>query len=584
MSDVDPQALKAARTAMQPDAPPDERQDAALEVARGVKGAVPVFSKADLFKAAAYGYAVAQRRAGQAKSDTADPFRIFRPSPVLSGRPAPLGFAQLRSLATHDVILASIVLTRQRQVASLAQAAQMDRDPGFRVKLRGLKDSEMTDGARQRIEWLTRYVENCGAEFSPFARKKLKRDDFSTFLKKAVMDTLLMDAMPVEIVRTHSGRPHGFKSVDGATVYVAPPEGFEDTLPEPVAATYELPDLGDVDGIMVVDSQVQHWFRYDELLYPLRNPRTDLYGAGYGLAETELMLRVMTGLVNVLSYNQKAYSENHVPQGFLTVFGDFSDEDVEVFKNEWASYVAGVSNAFRLPVLVSKDKESGAVFTKTGVEVTEMAFVKLITLYIAIEAALYGIDPNEIGFESFTSKSSSLSDGSVESRLAASQDKGLRPLLQHLQSPLQAILEDVDPDAVFTWTGFQDPKEAAEFDKLVLTFGEARERAGLPLTGDAMLDNAPLNPAMQSVYLQAQGMAQMGTEAGGEGEGEEGWPPQEGEEGEGGQHQGQDRQEADGGDEGADGGEEGAQPQNLVAQLIRRFGKGKVRGGAGGGA
>jgi hypothetical protein len=243
----------------------------------------------------------------------------------------------------------------------------------------------------------------------------------------------------------------------------------------------------------------------------VRNPRPDAYGDGYGISETELIMRIVTGFVNMLNYNQKAYEDNHIPQGFLQIFGDYNDEDVESFKAEWAAYVAGVSNAWRLPLLVSqKGKDAGAVFTKTGVEVTEMHFIKGTTMFVALESAVRGIDPEEIGFESFSSKSSSLSDGSIEAKLINSKNKGFYPLLQHHEANINQILAAVDPDAYFEFTGFITPKDAWERDQKALTYVELRERQGLAPTGIPLLDNSPIDQTMQSVYLQAVGQMMQG--------------------------------------------------------------------------
>ncbi|RTI05551.1 hypothetical protein CSW26_09295 [Thermus scotoductus] len=268
------------------------------------------------------------------------------------------------------------------------------------------------------------------------------------------------------------------------------------------------PEDGDIapEEVKAVESQdgrVVHWFRRDQLLYRVRNPRPDVWGQGYGIAEPELMIRVITGFLNVMTFNLKSYEENHIPKGFLTLFGDFREEDIEEFKAEWAAYVAGVSNAWRLPVLISRDREAGAQFTPTGVNPSEMHFVKWTSFLVAIQCALYGIDPEEIGFESFSSRTSSLNDASIESKLASSRDKGLYPLLQHLEATVNTILAGVDPAVEFYWTGFQDPKEVWERDRLALTYGELRQRLGLPTGRYPILDDAPLNPSLLSVYMQA---------------------------------------------------------------------------------
>lgn len=491
---------ETSHTAAHPGAPPDERHDATVTLAKAVAPAVPRLEAIDLIKAITRMEMVRAR--GQPKSVWNDPYGIFRPLNAAGGRPAPLGFQQLRQLVVHDPILSSIVFTRQRQISRLAQPSRFDHEPGFRIRLQGR--TAMSTSDEERVRWLERYVMNCGAVFNPLERERLRRDSFPTFLKKITMDTLAMDAMPVEIIPTGEGRPHGFVHVDGATVYIAPPGGF-DSLDEPANPDYELPELEDVKAVRVVDGTVYDWYAYGEIVYEVRNPRTDMYGVGYGIAESELMLRFVTNFLNATEYNAKAYEENHIPRGILNIFGDFADQDLEDLKAEVRAYLSGVNNAWNLPIMVSKDRESGAQFTRTGVEVNEMMFAKWITFLVAIHCALYGINPEEIGFESFSTKNSSLSDGSKEAQITSGMDKGYVPLKMHIQGVINTLVQAVDEDAEFVFTGDKDPKEAQEWDRLILTFREARERQGLPATGIEILDQAPLNPAMQGVYLQAMG-------------------------------------------------------------------------------
>lgn len=495
---------ETAAVAKHPQAPPDERHDAAVTLAKAVAPAVPRLEAMDIIKAVTRLEMLRAR--AQPKSGWNDPYGIFRPLKAAGGRPAPLGFQQLRQLVAHDPILSSIVFTRQRQISRLAQPSRFDHEPGFRIRLRGRPGHEMGDADRERVRWLERFVMNCGAVFNPLERERLKRDSFATFLKKVTMDTLAMDAMPVEVIPTGEGRPHGFVHVDGATVYIAPPGGF-DQLDEPTNPNYELPELEDVKAVRVIDDVVYDWYAYGEIIYEVRNPRTDTYGIGYGIAESELMVRFVTNFLNATEYNAKAYEENHIPRGILNIFGDFADQDLEDLKAEVRAYLSGVNNAWNLPIMVSKDKESGAQFTRTGIEVNEMMFAKWITFLVAIHCALYGINPEEIGFESFSTKSSTLSDGSKEAQITSGMDKGYVPLKQHIQGVMNILVQAVDEEAEFVFTGDKDPKEAQEWDKLTLTFREARERQGLPATGLKILDEAPINPAMQSVYLQAVGQA-----------------------------------------------------------------------------
>ena len=544
--------MRAAGVARDRSAPQGERHDAAMTVAKAVAPAVAVPPREDIIKAVMQYQRLNERLSrqhpGMPRSGNTDPHGIFRHHDYLR-RPAPMGFSNLRQVMQHDPILSSIIFTRIRQVSRLAKPVSYDFEAGFRIKLEGRR-GKLSEGERARVRWLERYVMNCGAEFDPFKRESLRRDDFIGYLKKSTMDSLILDAMPTEVVRTRSGRIHGWVHVDGASVYLAPRDGLpDDALPPEGVDEGDLPEPWAVKAVEATGdgTTVANWYAHDELLYRVRNPRPDVYGEGYGIAEPELMMTIITGFLNVLTYNKKSYEDNHIPQGFLQIFGDFKEEDIESFKSEWSAYVAGVNNAFRLPLLVSeKGKEAGANFVKTGTDIEDMRYIKWTELLIAVQHALYGMSPEENGFESYSSQTSSLSDGSVESKIISSKDKGLYPLLQHHEANINQIVSALDEDAYFEWSGFSDPKDSWERDQRALTYGELRERQGLEPTGIKMLDEAPIDGGMQGVYLQAMGQQMQGfggeslegqpgdapqgaLPAPGEGE-EESWPPGQGDE------------------------------------------------------
>lgn len=519
---LEPGVPEAAQVARHPQAPLDERHDATQVIAKAVTPAVVPVPRQDIIKAALEGREWdSLLEARRPRSSYESSWSYTRPNPELGQRPAGLSFGQIRALCNYDPIISSIILTRMRQMSRYAKPSRSQRELGFRIRFKGADIPD--ENVLQRIERLERYILNSGAEFNPVRRRRMKRDDFATYLKKATIDTLTLDAMPIEVVPTYTGKPHGFRAIDGASVYLAPANGFRSDLREPEERRYNLPAVEDVQAIRVLDSRVVDWFAYGELLYPVRNPRTDLAADGYGMAEAELMVRFITGFLNLSTYTLKSYEENHIPKGFLTMYGAFSDEDVEAFKSEWRAYVAGISNAWKLPILISQDKESGATFTKTGVEAEDMTHIKWVTFLVSLHCALWAIAPEEIGFESFSSKSSSLSDGSQESKLTNSKDTGLAALRDHHAAPLNELIQSFEPDAELVFTGDVDPKQADDWDKITLTFGEAREQQGKPRTGVKALDEAPINPTMQGIYMQASGLGQPqgGPGAGGDGNEEE---------------------------------------------------------------
>ena len=519
---------KATKVAKHPGAPPDERRDANMQLVKQVMPGVNPFPLKDIVKAVTQVELQRRRNEGLPKAGAHEPLHA---NDMLGYRPYPgLPAAQLRQLVSEDPVLQAISLTRARQVSRLAVPRDNDRELGFRVKLRGKRRLDGDD--MQKVKRLEQYMMSCGMTFDFFEREALGRDDLITYLRKSTLDSLTLDAMPIEIVRTLNGKLDGWVHVDGGTVFLCDEYGIDQNVPPPPdVLDDDLPDPEDVKAVEVIDGQIVAWFARDEILYRVRNPRPRLEHRGYGLAEPELMIRVITAFLNGMTYNSKSYQENHIPPGFLTLYGDFDEDDLEDFKAEWQAYVSGVENAFRLPVLAAKDREAGANYTTMNSAPTDMAYMKWLTFLISIQTSLYGISPEEIGFEGFSSRGASLSDGSIESKLANSQESGLHPLLQHHQSELDLMLKLVEPDAQFIWTGFEDPKEVWQRDQMVLTYGELRERQGLERSGNEVLDNAPVNSAMLTVYMQTiqqQGgdNADMGAAMGFEGENLDAVPPE----------------------------------------------------------
>jgi hypothetical protein len=229
--------------------------------------------------------------------------------------------------------------------------------------------------------------------------------------------------------------------------------------------------------------------------------------AGYGLGEPELMVRVVTGFLNAMTYNIKGFDSNSIPKGMLHLSGAYSPEDLSRFMRYWNGMVKGVNNAHALPVLVSSDQESKASFEKFGVDYDEMAFGKWMTFLTSIICAIYGMSPSEINFDSFSGGNTSPMGGSdTAEKLADSKYKGLRPLLAYFESEISDfIISDFSSDFVFRWTGLDEEDRAArgERAKLILTVNEMRAQDGYDKM-DGALGEAPLNPSLIGPWMQLQ--------------------------------------------------------------------------------
>ena len=423
-----------------------------------------------------------------------------------------LGFDQLREMVTQTPILNAVVMTRIRQVSRFCG---MSEDGGIGFEIRHVdKKHQLTGVEEESCKLLGKFFSNCGWEWNPRKRKGMRRDNFVTFMAKLVRDSLTMDAAPIEteMRRDKDMGIDGLYAVDGATIRLCTEEGYEDD--------------DEIYALQVVQGNVATAYTRDQLIYEVRNPRSDVTMAGYGLGETELLIRTVTGFLNAMTLNTSYFDSNALPKGVLQIVGDYAQEDITGFKRIWNSWVKGVNNAWSLPVLVAKDSDSKAEFTPINSEVNEMLFARWMTFLTSIICAIYGMSPDEINFDSFSAGTSSLSGSDTEEKLAESKDKGLRPLLSYFENTLSDyVVSSFGDKYCFRWVGLddEDADKAWEAAKLVSTVDEIRAQQGMKAHPNPDLGALPVNPtliqpAMQLMHPQAQPQQPQGSDFGGQGD------------------------------------------------------------------
>ena len=428
-------------------------------------------------------------------------------------------FDSMRTMVDRTPILSAVVMTRIRQIKRFCRATTKGVGPGFQIRLRDMQEGQKLKKMEQdSIKALEGFFTNCGWEANPRERQRLRRDNFSGFMAKLVRDSLVMDSAPIETEykRNRDLGMDGFYAVDGATIRLCNEDGYKGD--------------DEIFALQVVQGNLRTAYTFHDLIYVPRNPRTDVLQGGYGMSETELLVSTVTGFLNAMTYNQKFFDSNAIPKGLLHLSGDYSQDDLNSFKRYWNSMVRGINNAWTLPVMVSKNQESKASFENFGVDVNEIMFAKWMTFLTSIICAIYGIAPDEINFESFTSGASALSGSDTEEKLINSKDKGLRPLLAHFEDLFtDYIVSDFGDKYEFRWTGLDEktPEQQLEEEQLGLTFNEFRKSRNWDEIKEDWA-NAPLNQALMQAWTtenqpqaQQEGMPGMPGEGGGE-EGEQG--------------------------------------------------------------
>lgn len=431
-------------------------------------------------------------------------------------------FELMRRMVDETPVLGAVIFTRMRQVQRFC-APQEDDGPGFSIRHID-REHQANKAELAHMQELMRFLQHCGGEHRPLARKKLGRDNFASFVAKVARDSLILDAAAIETERKLGGKREiqGIYAVDGSTIRLCTEDGYK----------------GDdrFFAVQVVQGNLVTAYTYDDLIYEPRNDNSDIRRLGYGLSEVELLIKVVTGFLNAMTLNLKGFSDNAIPKGILHLVGDYAEADLAAFKRYWSAMVKGVNNAWSLPVMTSRDPNSKAEFAGVGIEFNEMYFSKWMTFLTSMICALYGMSPAEINFDSFTAgNTSALSGSDTAEKIASSKDSGLRPLMSYLENLFSDyIIADFDENLVFRWTGLEpaDQEKRHELRKLVLTVDEIRAQEGYDAMEDKQLGSAPINPSLVGPWMQISGIGGMGGGPGGEpGGAEEQGQPQPDEQG-----------------------------------------------------
>lgn len=408
-------------------------------------------------------------------------------------KPSMFSFDAMREVVAQTPILNAIVLTRVRQIQRFCHINESGEGPGFTIRHVD-KEHQATDSEKESMRLLGKFMTNCGWEFRPRERKKLFREAFPQFMAKFVRDSLTMDSSPIEteMRRNKELGIDGFYAVDGSTIRLCTEQGYEGD--------------DEIFAVQVVQGRISAAYNFDQLVYEPRNPTSSVLSAGYGMGEPELLIRIVTGFLNALTYNINGFDKNSIPKGVLHLAGDYDQNDLTAFKRFWNAQVRGINNAWTMPVMVSKDAESKAQFESFGEQFNEMHFSKWMTFLTSIACAIYGMSPAEINFDSFTGgNTSALAGSDTDEKLAASKDSGLRPILTYAQGLFSDyVISSFSDKYCFRWTGLddEDTEWRNERVKLVSTVDEMRAELGMDKYPGKLLGDAPVNQGLVGPWLQ----------------------------------------------------------------------------------
>lgn len=449
-----------------------------------------------------------------------------------------LGYKDRKYSLTYDVlkriphqlsIIAGILQVRCNQVAAFSVPYRSSKSVGFMIKHKD-PSHETSKSELEFIKDLEKFIYNCGApDPNPFNRTK--RDDFETFLKKIVRDSLTYDQATIEVIPDRLGQPYEFIAVDAATVRIAahnenfgPNQNYQYRPPILADTVFEQNSVmpyktmqilseqakkGEYPHyVQVINGQIENIYYKDELIFGIRNPRTDIYIQGYGYGELEQLITIITSHLYAEEYNRRFFSQGSAPKGILNFKGEnFTPDMLEGFRRQWRANLEGVENSWKTPILQA---EQGIEWVDLHPSNREMEYGQWIEYLLKNICAVYLIDPAELNFDLHGGvQQTPLFESSQEWKLKASRDRGLKPLLRFIAKLINDnIIGKIDDHFVFDFVGLDELTEQEKHELRqeqvgsYMTLNEIRRAEDLPDIEDG---DVILNPTyMQQKQIRFQ--------------------------------------------------------------------------------
>lgn len=415
----------------------------------------------------------ASEKAGDPTSTFYDPMSLFMGREWLDRANKPLSFRELRVMARNPII-GSIIQTRVNQMATFMRPQTSYYEPGFIFRNKDDKVAKTKDKAALE-EWLM----GCG--IPGYGEESLE-----ILARKWCRDTLTMDQTAIEVVPRKNKEPAYMVAVDAATIRLLK-SALDYATP---------PNSKDPLYVQIIQDQIVTEYTHEQLIFGIRNPQTDIEAQGYGFSELELLIRIVTTMINAERYNAGQLTQGGTQKGILVVKGQNDNVQMESFKRDFREALRNASAYWRAPVLnISKDAQVDWVRLDNSAR--DMEYSQLFDFLVKQACGVYQIDPAEINWTIGASGSQTTFQARQKDNLMHSQQKGLAPLLNSFAAQLNRPLSLINEEYRLCFVGVGTDREAEGImrDKEVRsykTLNEQRAELGMAALaeGDTVLDGS----------------------------------------------------------------------------------------------
>lgn len=349
-----------------------------------------------------------------------------------------------------------------------------------------LKDKHKVD-IKKVQDWIL-YCGHC--EKKPWEHRKW---NFESALRAWVWDSLTFDLYAMELVPDQELKPSFWFPVDGATIKYTSNQldAYKDLqnsisnlnilYPEDQIAAMDKQETLVIDPKLlkthayryaqVIQGRIERVFTEDELSIGIRNVQTDIYSNGYGQAELDLLISIVTGHLNAEYYNQSYFTQGFSAKGILHIQSDIGPRKLEALRQSWQHLVKGAKNSFQTPIFSGSNEVKWIPLTQNH---EDIGFEGWMRYLIRIMCAIYQIESSELGLHlKDEGEGGSFGQTDTDGRYKESKERGLIPLLRHFERFItEHVIAPIDDrfKIIFTGVTSETRAETLERQKVEVTF------------------------------------------------------------------------------------------------------------------
>lgn len=458
---------------------------------------------------------IQQNKKNELKSFTLSPTVDYYTGQGYKWKPQGLNTDIIRNMANTPQIKA-IINTRIEQAGNFNQFTLDTQKPGWTIrKKRNIFDEEkgLTNSEKREIQYIADFLES-GGDQNPW-----DFEGWESFTRKLWNDSWTLDQGVFEVAVDRMGRPMSFDVYDAGTFYLAEHNVKDEESLKKLEAYM-------INGylpryVQVFDDLVYREYYPWELCFGIRNATTNIHLNGYGLSENEILIQVITWMLNSNQYNGNFFQQGSNPKGILNFKDNIDPSKLDEFKQSWRNTLSGVGGAHKLAALSGGNLE----WINMHLSNRDMEFHQWVEFLTVLACTVYRIDPSEVGFNLDGQKGIFGQDGQKE-RLKHSKEKGLEPFLKFWQKKFTKYL--VSPMSggkyIFEFTGLEPDDEEASLKRdieilqnggmSVQDFFMKHSERELDLNKDILLNQVMLNYKQMQIQGTPEANQQVDEDAG----------------------------------------------------------------------